>query len=65
VTLGLAHAVALPVTFSANVFLFYDLADCLIQEIRAFATIPSQIGGIPISPPILPSLLALSDLYKD
>ena len=64
VTLGALHSVAIPVTFSADVFLTYDLSNCLIYNIQAFATIPTDIAGIPISPPILPTLLAASDLYK-
>ncbi|CAK4034889.1 Hypothetical predicted protein [Lecanosticta acicola] len=63
VTLGAGHLVAIPVTFYADVYLSYD-EDCLIYKIQAFATIPTDIAGIPIEPPILPQLLALSDLYK-
>lgn len=64
VTLGAPHSVAIPVTFYADVYLFYDLADCLMQKIQAFATIPTQVGGVTINPPILPQILAASDLYK-
>lgn len=64
VTLGLAHSVAVPVTFYADVYLTYDLSNCLMEKIQAFATIPTDIGGIPITPPILPQILALSPLYK-
>ncbi|EME78741.1 uncharacterized protein MYCFIDRAFT_178849 [Pseudocercospora fijiensis CIRAD86] len=56
VTLGVLHSVAIPVTFYADVYLFYDLADCLMQKIQAFATIPTQVGGVEISPPILPQI---------
>lgn len=45
VTLGALHAVALPVTFYADVFLSYD-DSCLIYKIQAFATIPTQVVSL-------------------
>lgn len=61
-TLGVAHTQPLPAKFYADVFLFYDLTTCLMQEIRAFATIPTEIGGQPIDPPILDTLLRASPI---
>lgn len=55
---------AIPVTFNADVFLDYDESQCLITEIRAIARIPTQVGGVPIQPPILDTLLSFSSLPK-
>ncbi|PIA88799.1 hypothetical protein CB0940_06995 [Cercospora beticola] len=63
VTLGVLHGLALPITFSADVYLTYDLSQCLIENVQAFATIPTQIAGIDIQPPILDMLLGASELY--
>ncbi|KAB8338716.1 hypothetical protein FH972_021661 [Carpinus fangiana] len=52
VTLGLLHSIMLPVTFSANVYFYFD-ASCMIYQITAYATIPSVILGYPVSPPVL------------
>ncbi|OQO03110.1 hypothetical protein B0A48_11365 [Cryoendolithus antarcticus] len=38
VTLGALHAIAIPVTFHADVHLEYNLDSCLMQKIQAFAT---------------------------
>lgn len=62
VTLGALHSVAVPVTFYADVYFFYD-DSCLIEKVQAFATIPTQVAGIQIQPPILNQLLLASDLY--
>ncbi|KAK6438349.1 hypothetical protein LTR95_005452 [Oleoguttula sp. CCFEE 5521] len=64
VTLGALHAMAIPVTFYADVHLEYNLDSCLMQKIQAFATIPTVVAGIPINPPIIDQLKALSPLYK-
>lgn len=65
VTLVALHSVAIPVTFNADVVLTCGLSNCLMYNIQAFARIPTDIAGILINPPILPTLLAASDLYKD
>ena len=61
-TLGAAHAIAVPVTFSADVYLFYNPDTCLMEVIQAFATIPTVVAGIPVNPPILPMILDASPL---
>lgn len=62
VTLGALHSVAVPVTFYADVYLFYN-DECLQEKIQAFAQIPTQVGGVIIKPPILNQMLLKSDLY--
>lgn len=62
VTLGALHSIAVPVTFYADVYFFYD-DNCLIEKVQAFATIPTQVAGVEIQPPILNQLLLASDLY--
>nr|OQO22310.1 hypothetical protein B0A51_09905 [Rachicladosporium sp. CCFEE 5018] len=64
VTLGALHAIAIPVTFHADVHLEYNLDSCLMQKIQAFATIPTVVAGIPINPPIIDQSKALSPMYK-
>ncbi|KAK6429840.1 hypothetical protein LTR95_014012 [Oleoguttula sp. CCFEE 5521] len=64
VTLGALHAIAVPVTFYADVHLEYNLDSCLMQKLQAFATLPTVVAGIPINPPIIDQLKALSPLYK-
>ncbi|OQO00801.1 hypothetical protein B0A48_13488 [Cryoendolithus antarcticus] len=64
VTLGALHAIAVPVTFYADVHLEYNLDSCLMQKIQAFAIIPTVVAGIPNNPPIIDQLKALRPLYK-
>lgn len=49
-TLGALHIVAVPGTFDADVFLFYDADSCLINFIESVATIPSSVTGIEVGP---------------
>jgi hypothetical protein len=53
---------ALPVTFNAYVNLYYNLDDCLIGKVDVLATIPTDVAGIPIEPPILPQILAIAQI---
>lgn len=50
-TLGALHAIALPVTFYANVYLDFNLTTCEIGAVRAFAKIPTEVLGILLDNP--------------
>ncbi|CZT25460.1 uncharacterized protein RCC_11192 [Ramularia collo-cygni] len=62
VTLGVLHAVALPVTFNADVYLDYDVSQCLMTAIRAYARVPTQVGGVVIGDLVMDTLLSFSSI---
>ena len=62
VTLGALHGLAIPLTFYADVHCYYNLDTCLIEKIDAIATIPTVVAGVPVTPPVLPEILALAQL---
>lgn len=56
-TLGaLDGLLEIPVTFSANVYLEFNLTTCGITLVQAFATIPSKVLGVLIEAPELDSI---------
>lgn len=64
ITLGLLQSITVPVTLYADAYLTYDVSTCLMNDITAYITAPTEVAGITITPPILPQILSLSPLYE-
>ena len=51
--------VDLPLYAHAFVPIEFNLTNCLITKLPAFVTVPSNIAGNPVNPPIVPTIPGL------
>ncbi|KAF7192348.1 hypothetical protein HII31_06380 [Pseudocercospora fuligena] len=62
VTLGVAQVVQVPVRTRIVVPAEFDQETCLITLLPTYITIPTDIAGEPINPPIIPTIPGLAKL---
>lgn len=61
-TLGVLHVVDSPVYAHITVPIEFNLDTCEITRLPAFVIVPTDIGGNPINPPVVPTIPGLKTL---